>query len=147
MLISIVFVSLLSGQPFRVMHVGFFILIALIGIISFAAIGMMLSGLLAISRSTTVLMNIMDYPVMILCGIAFPIDILPAWTLPLSYLLSPTHFLKLSRMCVSGIDSIELFYHHLLWLIGLTFFYSAASVLAYKAIDVKARKNATLGVV
>lgn len=147
MIISISFVSLLSGYAFRVVHVWAFILVVLLGILSFAAVGMMLSGLLAISRSTTILMNIMDYPIMILCGIAFPINILPIWTLPFSYMLSPTHFLALARMCVIGIDSVTLFYHHFIWLVGLTLLYGLLSILAYRMIDVKARKDATLGVV
>ena len=147
MLISIIFVSFLSGYAFQVMHVGAFIVVVLLGVLSFAAVGMMLSGLLAISRSTTILMNIMDYPIMILCGIAFPINILPSWTWPLSYILSPTHFLALARMCVIGTDSVVLFYHHLIWLIGLTLFYALLSIFAYRMIDVKARKDATLGVV
>lgn len=147
MIISILFVSLLSGSAFVVANPGAFGLVVVIGLISFGAVGMMLSGLLAISRSTTVLMNIMDYPVMILCGIAFPISILPSWTLPFSYALSPTHFLVLARMCVTGIESEALFSHHLLWLTGLTVLYCMVSVVAYRLIDVKARKEATLGVV
>ncbi|MBF4695913.1 ABC transporter permease [Fusibacter ferrireducens] len=147
MVISILFISLLSGSAFQVIHVGPFIGVTLLGVVSFVAVGMMLSGLLAISRSTTILMNIMDYPIMILCGIAFPIHILPIWTLPFSYMLSPTHFLALARMCVGGIYSKDAFYHHLIWLMGLTILYVLLSLFAYRMIDINARKDATLGVV
>jgi len=89
----------------------------------------------------------MDYPILILCGIAFPISVLPTWTLPLSYILSPTHFLALARMCVVGISDWSLFNHHMAWLVGLTLVYTGLFIRFYKVIDIKARKDATLGVV
>lgn len=147
MVISIVFILLLSKIPFVLIHPTIFIIVFILGIFSFTAIAMMLSGLLAISRSTTILMNCMDYPILILSGIAFPISILPSWTLPLSYILSPTHFLILSRMCVTGIIDYKLFYFHFISLVLLTITYTVLFIYFYKLIDIKARKEATLGVV
>ncbi len=147
MALSIAFVKIAFHVPFEVKVLGLFLITVVIGVLSFAAVGMMLSGLLAISRSTRVLMNCIDYPIMILCGVAFPIEILPYWTKPLSYLLSPTHFLILSRMCVQGITSMGLFWFHLAWMIGLTLIYGVLSIKFYDVIDVYARQHATLGVV
>jgi ABC-2 type transport system permease protein len=147
MAISIIFIWLAFGIPFTLANPLLFVLVVLIGSISFAAVGMMLSGLLAISRSTRVLMNCIDYPIMILCGVAFPISILPLWTRPLSYILSPTHFLVLSRMCVQGVTDMALFQHHFVWMVGLTLVYGGFALHFYKVIDIYARRHATLEVV
>lgn len=145
--ISIGFIHVAFNVPFELRHSGLFILVILVGTLSFVAVGMMLSGLLAISRSTRVLMNCIDYPIMILCGVAFPFEILPMWTRPFSYILSPTHFLFLARQCVSGIENMSLFYFHFTWMCGLTLLYGILAVWFYKVIDTHARKHATLGVV
>jgi len=147
MIISIVFIVVSFGVPFTLADPFLFAIIFIIGILSFTAIAMLLSGLLTISRSTAVLMNCLDYPILILCGVAFPISVLPQWTIPFSYILSPTHFLILGRMCVKGISDYNLFSYHLLWLIGLTFLYTLLFLHFYKVIDIKARQHATLGVI
>lgn len=147
MLISIVFIQVAFQVPFQLASPLLFALSVLLGALSFSAVGMMLSGLLAISRSTRVLMNCIDYPIMILCGVAFPIEILPLWTKPLSYMLSPTHFLIVSRMCIDGVSDRALFMTHLLWMLGLTICYGVLANYFYKVIDQHAREHATLGVV
>lgn len=100
MAISILFISIAFDIPFQVHSLGLFILVLLFGSLSFAAVGMMLSGLLAISRSTRILMNCIDYPIMILCGVAFPINILPEWTKILSYILTNAFSNTCSYVCV-----------------------------------------------
>ncbi|MCM1991221.1 ABC transporter permease [Oceanirhabdus seepicola] len=146
MIISFVFVLLAFSVPLIIKHVFLFIVISIIGIISFIAVAMMLSALLAISRSTRVLMNIMEYPILILCGIMFPIEIIPVYIRWISYLLSPTYVVKLLRMCVFGIGDWSLFYNLIFALIGVTLIYIALFILGYKLIDTKARINATLEV-
>jgi len=147
MVISFVFIIFAFQVDFIIKAPWLFILVSLISIVSFVAIAMMLSGLLTISRNTRALMNIMDYPILILCGVVFPIEMLPAWTRILSYALSPTYVLKLLRMCVFGIEDFSVFYMHLGGLAALTLLYTLFFLKFYKVIDVRARENATLGVV
>lgn len=147
MFISFLMVTLLFQVPFTLIHPLLFIVSMFVGIISFIFIAMLLSGLLAISRNTRVLMNCIDYPVFILCGTVFPIEVLPEWVRPLSYLLSPTYVLELARMSINGITDIRLFYDHMLGLGILTILYLLAYLKFYEIIDVKARKEATLEVI
>ncbi|WBW94895.1 ABC transporter permease [Oceanirhabdus sp. W0125-5] len=146
MIISFVFVLLAFSVPLIIKHPVLFIIISLIGIISFIAVAMMLSAMLAISRSTRVLMNIMEYPILILCGIMFPIEIIPVYIRWISYLLSPTFVVKLLRMCVFGIEDWSLFYNLSLTLIVVTIVYIGISIIGYRMIDTKARINASLEV-
>lgn len=146
MLLSFAFVTLFFKVKFSIVNPIYFSLIMLLGLISFAFIAMMLSGLLAISRNTRVLMNCLDYPIFIFCGTVFPIEVLPLWTRPISYILSPTYVLKLSRMTITGITDFKEFYIYLVGLIAVTLIYFILFKWFYKIIDVKCRQDATLEV-
>lgn len=147
MLISFLVVTLLFNAKFTLAHPILFFLSILIGIISFLFIALLLSGLLAISRNTRVLMNCIDFPVFILCGTYFPIEVLPAWVKPLSYILSPTYVLKLARMSISGITDYNTFYSYMFGLVTISILYLISYQKLYDMIDIKARKEATLEVV
>jgi ABC-2 type transport system permease protein len=146
MLISFLVVTLLFDAKFALVHPVLFFASMLLGIISFIFIALLLSGLLAISRNTRVWMNCIDFPVFILCGTYFPIEILPTWIKPLCYVLSPTYVLKLARMSISGINDYGIFYRYMLGLLIVTVFYLLGYLKFYKIIDIRARKDATLEV-
>lgn len=147
MLISLLVVVVLFGAKFTLAHPVLFSISMLLGIISFVFIALMLSGLLAISRNTRILMNCIDYPVFILCGAYFPIDVLPDYIRPLTYVLSPTYILKLAMMSISGITDYSTFYSCILGLLAVTLVYLTGYLWFYRVIDVKARKEATLEVI
>lgn len=147
MVISFLVVKLLFHAKFDIAHPALFFSSMLLGIVSFVFIALMLSGLLAISRNTRVLMNCIDFPVFILCGAVFPIEVLPVWIRPLSYILSPTYVLKLTRMCISGIKEVSVFYSYFLGLTAVSLLYLLGYLWFYRVIDVKARKDATLEVI
>ena len=146
MFISFFMVTFLFKVKFTLVHPFLFLLSMMVGIVSFIFIAMLLSGLLAISRNTRVLMNCIDYPVFILCGTFFPLEVLPIWIRPLSYLLSPTYVLKLARISISGITDYSVFNIHMLGLVIITLLYFIGYLKFYKIIDIKARKEATLEV-
>lgn len=147
MLISFLVVIVLYQVPFIIKHPLLFTITMLLGVLSFIFIAMLLSGLLTISRNTRVLMNCIDYPVFILCGTMFPMEVLPSWIRPLSYILSPTYVLKLARMSISGVENYTLLWYYLMGLLATTFLYLIGYLKFYKIIDIKARTKATLEVV
>ncbi|HYE83635.1 MAG TPA: ABC transporter permease [Clostridia bacterium] len=147
MVLSFAFVIIFLKVRFTVANPLYFCLSVVIGMISLVMVAMLLSALLAISRSTRVIMNSMEYPVLIFCGTVFPIDILPVWTRPLSFTLSPTYILKLCRESIEGISDFGVFYTYLLGLITVTLIYYILYKWFYTVIDIKARKEATLEVV
>ncbi|SCY60746.1 ABC transporter permease [Alkaliphilus peptidifermentans] len=147
MVVSFLVVTLLFKTKFTIEHPILFSISMLVGIVSFIFIAMLLSGLLAISRNTRVLMNCIDYPVFILCGAFFPIEVLPIWIRPLAYVLSPTYVLKLARMSIAGIDLYSNYNKHFGGLIIVTVIYIFGYLKFYNIIDIKARKEATLEVI
>jgi len=91
-------------------------------------------------------MNVLEYPVFILCGILFPIDILPYWTRSLSYILSPTWAVKILRESVLGIENYQVFVTNIIILLAISGIYFVLSAVFFKKIDKQTRIKATLGV-
>lgn len=146
MVLSYLFLRLCTPLTLQVAHPLMLAGVLLLGLGSFVGIAMLLSALLALSRSTRVLMNCMDFPVFIFCGIAFPIEILPDWTRPLSYALGPTYLLKLARQAITGIGDASSFGRLLAGLCLVTAAYAAVAWFLYRVLDTRARVIASLEV-
>jgi ABC-2 type transport system permease protein len=58
-------------------------------VFAFVSLGMVLAPLFITNPDVQRWQNAMEFPVYILAGFLFPIALLPNWTTPLSYLLSP----------------------------------------------------------
>ncbi|WP_066502269.1 ABC transporter permease [Abyssisolibacter fermentans] len=146
MFITFIFVTFTFSVKMNIIHPYIFFAVFVLTIISFIGISMLLASSFTLSRNARGLMNCLEYPIFILCGIVFPISVLPSWTAPISYILSPTWSLKILRMCVSGIKDVHAFYMYLIILIILTIIYSILAVFLFNKIDQRTRIKATLGV-
>jgi ABC-2 type transport system permease protein len=76
-------VPLVIAQP-----LPFFVSLILM-VFAFVSLGMVLAPLFITNPDVQRWQNAMEFPVYILAGFLFPIALLPTWTTPLSYLLSP----------------------------------------------------------
>jgi ABC-2 type transport system permease protein len=123
-----------------------FLVSMIITIISFVSISLVFSAFFTLSRSAVILMNCIEYPIFILCGILFPIEMLPRWTNFFSYMLSPTWAVRILRMSIDGISNKGTFYSYLSILIAITIFYFIFSNILFNVIDKKTRIKGTLGV-
>ncbi|SHK19310.1 ABC transporter permease [Paramaledivibacter caminithermalis] len=123
-----------------------FIIVLLLNIISLSSLGMIICTLFTISRAARGLMNLMENPIFLLCGIMFPITILPLWTRPFSYVLSLTWGIEGLRMAVMGIVDYQRFLFHILMIVLLTIVYLLISAKLFLIVEKKAKKEATLGV-
>lgn len=146
MIITFIFVTITFRVPVKIENPVIFFIIFILSMLSFIAISMLMAAFFTLSRNSRALMNCLEYPVFILCGIMFPINILPLWTRPISYILSPTWAVELLRSSVLGIKDINQFYTKTLILISITIIYFTAALKLFKKIDVETRIKATLGV-
>jgi ABC-2 type transport system permease protein len=123
-------------------HTAFALLCAVVCFIVFSTL---IAYLLTLSRKTTLYMNLIEIPIILLCGFVFPVEFLPAWIRPLSYALPPTWAVRLLRLSIeqTGGASFRGTFHIL---VIITVAYGAASALLFKAIDRQIRKSATLEV-
>ena len=122
---------------------GYFAIAFVAMIASFVIISSILACLLTLS---TLYMNCIEIPFVLLCGLAFPIDVLPQWIRPVSYLLAPTWAVELLRMSVAGIEDVGGFWWKLGVLVVLSLIGCACSAWLYKKIDKQVRIHASLEV-
>lgn len=115
-------------------------------VFAFACIALLIAPIFTLSKNARALMNCMEYPIFILCGFVFPIDILPSFIRPISYILSPTWAVKLLRESSLGITNFAAFYTELGILLVICAAYLIVSKLLFMKIDKRTRIDATLGV-
>jgi ABC-2 type transport system permease protein len=144
--VSFVIIKLFFDGKFFIEDPLLFSLSAILTFLTFMGISFIFCCLFTLSRSSRILMNCIEYPIFILCGILFPIEVLPKWILPLSYILTPTWSIKVLRMTIEGVSNFELFYKYLLILVALTFVYFILANFLFNLIDKKTRIHATLAV-
>ncbi len=147
MIYSTAFIVLVYGVKFYIPHIFHFSITLLVTILSFMAISMLLAGLLTLSRQVRIFMNALDYPIYIICGLVFPIDMLPSFLRVISYVLTPTWAKDLLRISSREMINMHEFYYKLGILTLLTILYFITAIYFFKLIDKKARVNATLEVV
>lgn len=144
--ISLLFIKIAFNGNFYIAHLGLFILSFLLMIFSFICIALIIAPIFTLSKNARALMNCLEYPIFIFCGIVFPIDLLPKWTRPISYILSPTWATELLRQSSLGITNFSLFYKEIFALLSLCVIYLLISKRLFKKIDALTRIKATLGV-
>ncbi|MGT2951667.1 ABC transporter [Streptococcus cuniculi] len=139
------FVSLLFGRVLAIRHIFLLILFVLLAILTFVSIGMLMCSAFTLSRSAQLLMNTIEFPFLLLTGMAFPLDILWSPLRYISYLFSPTWIMKGFRLAVYG-GTITEMAKVLLILSVLTAINFFLAALAFRKIETKSRVDATLEV-
>lgn len=146
LLITIVTARIIFQATFSLGSPGYF-LISLFGMVgSFVVISSVIACLLTLSRRTSLYMNCIEIPFILLCGMSFPIDILPSWLQPISRCLAPTWSVELLRMTISGVTDVALFWRKFAIMMSLSIIWLLFAAYLYKAIDRAVRINATLEV-
>lgn len=146
MSISYIFSVLVFNVHFVIAEPVWFVVSFIFTLLSFSSIALVVAGFFTLSRNARGLMNCLEMPIFLLCGLMFPIEILPQWTRPVSYILSPTWAVKSMNMSVSGITNYDEFYNTLLILIVLTVIYITCSYFLCRAIEKRTRIKASLEV-
>lgn len=96
--LSYVTAGIISGQWYVMQHPGFFCLSMLLTIFCFVVVSLCFAYIMMLSRKTELYMNLIEIPLVFICGFTFPIEILPAWVQYISNTLAPTWAVKLLRM-------------------------------------------------
>ncbi|MCD2257441.1 ABC transporter permease [Lactobacillus sp. CC-MHH1034] len=146
-LISIISAHLFFKISMPIYHKYYFIISFIMIIVSFSIISMPISYLMLISRKSSLYMNMIEYPIFILCGFAFPTNKLPALIRFISYVLTPTWTTKLLHESLHKNLDIYQINHAFKETILLNLIYCLFILILWKHIDSQVRKNATLEVV
>jgi len=146
MLLSLVFTRVFFNGSLKIENWTIFTLSFLLMIVSFICIALVISPIFTLSKNARALMNCLEYPIFILCGFVFPVDFLPNYVKPISYLLSPTWAIKVLRDSSLKITNYSMFYKEVGILCLICCSYIIISKLLFIRIDKNTRINATLGV-
>jgi len=115
-----------------------------VAIVAYASFGILISPFFMLNPEIRRLQNGLEFPVYILSGFMFPIALLPFWTTPFSYLLSPywaARALHAASSKWTGVGEIAL-----CWgiMIVLSVIYVSIALILFKRVLYRARVNATL---
>ncbi len=144
-LLSYVTARIISGRRMEIQNWGYFVLSMFITIVCFVIVSIWFAYALMLSRKTELYMNLLEIPIVFLCGFTFPIEVLPGWVQGISNCLAPTWAVRMLRMSVGELDESVYFKYmsfvsvELVILILLT-------ILLYRCMDLRIRTNATLEV-
>lgn len=145
MIVSYLFGWLVFGYPLTIGQPPEFFAVFLVGLVSFIALGLMLSPAFLLNPQIQQFQNAMEYPIYILSGFLFPIALLPMWTTPLSYALSPYWTARALQAAALGTLTLDQLLLDGAMILGLGGIYLIAAALLFRLVLHKARVDATLG--
>lgn len=144
LVISFLTAVLFYQAPIHIEKMGYLMLAIFAAMICFITISILIAYLLTLSRKTQLYMNCIEVPIIFICGFLFPVEILPSWVQPISYILAPTWAVKLIRLSVAGFADSLIYFKTLGILCFITILYLIGILLIYKVIDREVRIRASL---
>ena len=140
-------ISLILGYPLTLVHPWLFFISLLFTVFALVSFGLIIASFFILVPDFARMVNTLEFPVYILCGFLFPIVLLPGWTTPLSYILSPYWAALALHGASQGTLSPEQIWGVLGLLVLFSLIYIFASGRLYRVILRKARADATLDIV
>lgn len=96
--LSYVTAGILSRQWLVIPHVGYFMLSMLLTVVCFIVVSLCFAYIMMLSRKTELYMNLIEIPLVFICGFTFPVEVLPMWVQNISNVLAPTWAVRLLRL-------------------------------------------------
>jgi ABC-2 type transport system permease protein len=124
----------------------YFAVSVFLGLASYIFFGLLIAPVFVLNPDVQRLQNGLEFPVYILAGFLFPIALLPVWTTPLSYILSPYWAARALHDSASGAASLEQLTFYWTMMILLSAIYLIIARRLFRAMIRKARADATLNV-
>ena len=139
-----IIISLILGFALEVAQPLLFAVSLLFTIFSFVCFGLIMATLFVLNPDFQRFQNGLEFPVYILAGFLFPITVLPIWTTPISYLLTPYWAAIALHGASSGDRSLNEILFAWLMMFVFSVFYLLISEFLFKKVLFKARSDATL---
>lgn len=134
---------LLGGKTIHLEAPVYFLLSMFFLILCFIVVSLCLAYALMLSRKTELYMNLLEIPLIFLCGFTFPVEILPVWVQRISNSLPQTWVVRMLKMCVEGFQKAIYIKYCFVFIVELLLFLTITRIL-YLWIDSRIRKKATL---
>jgi len=143
---SYLLISLILGYPLTLERPVLFVISLFFTVAALVSFGLILASFFILIPDFARMVNTLEFPIYILCGFLFPIALLPGWTTPISYLLSPYWAAQALHGAAQGsLTTVQIMGD---WALMLAFSlaYILASGRLYRVILRKARADATLDI-
>ena len=144
MVICYTLAILLFGIVPQITHPALFISSIILAVLSYVCFGLIVSPVFVINPDVQRLQNGLEFPIYILCGFLFPIALLPGWTTPLSYILTPYWAAQALHATSSGDISLSGLALPWVMMVLLSVVYIFISRGLFRRLLFKARADATL---
>lgn len=143
LLLSFVTAKVLYRANLNLYHPSHTLFALACAVVCFIVFSTLIAYLLTLSRKTTLYMNLIEIPIVLLCGFVFPVEFLPRWVRLVSYVLPPTWAVKLLRLSLEQTGMAH-FWSLFGVLAAVTAGYCAITRLLYRIIDRQVRRSAAL---
>jgi len=137
-------VSLVIGNPLTLAKPLMFLVSLIFSVFAFVCFGLIIASLFILIRDIGRMINTLEFPVYILSGFLFPIALLPDWTTPLSYILSPYWAARALHGAARGTLSNGEIMTSIGLLVVFSIIYLFLSKYLYRVILYRARVEASL---
>jgi ABC-2 type transport system permease protein len=144
MVVCYALAAFLFHRPLTVAQPLLFAGSLLLTVVAFVTFGLVIAPVFLLSPAVQNFQNALEFPLYLLCGFLFPIALLPGWTTPVSYLLSPYWAARALHGTTAGGASLNEIL--LCWgmMLGLSIVYLLVSGWLMNLMLKRARADATL---
>lgn len=108
-LLNALFVMTLFNRFLAVKSFSFLVIVIVLAVLTFVSIGLLMCSAFTLSRSARLLMNLIEYPLLLITGMVFPLDFISQYVKWFSYALSPTWVMEAFKLAVYGGNLKEMF--------------------------------------
>lgn len=143
--LSYVTAGVIAGQWLHMVHINYFLLSLFLIILCFVVVSLCFAYIMMLSRKTELYMNLIEIPLVFICGFTFPVEIFPEWAQCISNLLAPTWAVRLLRMSAGEVDMAVYMEYACVLLVELMVMILFTNGL-YRWMDKRIRIRATLEV-
>jgi ABC-2 type transport system permease protein len=146
LLISIIFSFTVLGVSIRIAHPINFAYTLVLFLIAVSLFALVLSSIFLLSRSTVVLQNFLEYPILTVTGVLFTVEALPPWARVFGWPIPLTWGAEALRLTVGDSWDPAAFGRAIGIELGLIGFYWVLAVVLFRLIERRVRITATLDV-
>jgi ABC-2 type transport system permease protein len=135
---------LIFSIPLQIANPVAFLISLIASTISFTVLGMLFATTFVLSRASRSLKNLLEPAAFALCGVMYPVSVLPFWVQLVSFSLSPTWGMETMRATVEqGVLPVT-FSWNLFWLMVITLVYLVISWFFFRVVENRARVRGEL---
>jgi len=125
-----------------------FFVTLMVTLLSLSTLGIVLSAFFVMTRSSSVLMQIIEFPLYVACGAMVPLTQLPEWSRPVSYALAPSWGVDALRVSagLEGTQGIDIGYMgDVVVMLLISAVYLLIALWLFRRMERVARIDGTMG--